>query len=115
MSNTIWGVATLLSNKPGVLTDREQAAALSIVRSAAQYVTRRGTDAFKSQELSNFLWSLATLGFGLDASVEQSLNNNYLVLDSDNPQKDNELMRAVLEQIVKAASKLLPRCKSQGN
>jgi hypothetical protein len=59
-----WAVATLLSNKPNALRWEEQQHALIILRQAAQSLIDRA-ETFNSQDLSNSLWSLATLGFGL--------------------------------------------------
>ena len=113
-SNTVWGVATLLANKQdAILTSREERAALSILRSVAKYVQQRAAGSFKTQELSNTAWAMATLGFGLDALKERSLNNNYVVLESDDSKGDYKLMIAALDEILKAALPLLPRFRSQ--
>ena len=74
LSNTVWAVATLLSNKKqaiGVLTEKEQAAALTILRHAARSVLHRLQHRlpFRTQELANTAWALATLGFGLSSSL----------------------------------------------
>jgi hypothetical protein len=123
MSNTVWSLATLLSlthkNQPNEEINianrrREDQAALSIIRSAASYITRMGTTAFKSQELSNSAWAMATMGFGIGPSIaEPSVNSNYVVLGSRDPDGDREMMRDALLEIVRSSIPLLPRFRAQ--
>lgn len=113
MSNTLWGVATLLSNQPDdvPLTDRVQQSALRIQRCVAREILGRAHE-FKPQELANSLWSLATLGFGLEPTPDQSLNN-YIVLKSDNLAEDRKLKQDFINAIVLAAEDKLRWAKAQ--
>ncbi len=125
MSNTVWSLATLLSlthkNQPTGEADivnrrREDQAALSIIRSAALYITRKGTATFKSQELSNSAWAMATMGFGIGPSIAEpsvNSNSNYVVLGSGDPEGDCEMMRDALLEIVRSSIPLLPRFRAQ--
>lgn len=123
LANTVWGVATLLSNKKqavGSLTDQEQAAALTILRHASGSVVRRlqQRQPFRTQELANTMWALATLGFGISSlssngSSPQPLLNNYVVLPSDQAASDAALVQSVIEAVIPAARQLLPRFVSQ--
>jgi hypothetical protein len=136
LSNTVWGVATLLAQQQQQQqqqnvsrTSEQAAAAVTIVRVAAQCVRRRGVADFKTQELSNTIWAMATLGFGLSSSsvggesknslstnitnFNNSNSNNYVVLPSDDPVGDCQLMHQVVEEIAQAALPLLPRFRSQ--
>jgi hypothetical protein len=128
-SNTVWGVATLASlyskqpqHQQEPLTRNQQLAAVSIVRSAASYVVTHGAANFKTQELSNTLWAMATLGFGSTitaakgddtVSFSNNNNNNYVFLSSDQPVQDQQLMKDALKEILRAALPLLPRFRSQ--
>lgn len=136
LSNTAWGVATLLSNnkkqqpqQPSddnndtsttaapattMVTDREQRAALTILRHVFASVVRRKAEGFRTQELSNTVWAAATLGFGLSqAQSHAALNNNYVILESDQPAADTQLMVDTVNVIVNSALTLLPRFWSQ--
>jgi RAP domain len=124
MSNTVWGVATLLSNKKlqqdsdvvldaSLMTGREQFSALSILRCIARSVINRTADGFRTQELSNTAWAAATLGFGINQGQGTSVLNNYLVLKSDSPYDDTQLMVEMIDAIVDSALKQLPRFWSQ--
>jgi RAP domain len=124
LSNTVWGVATLLSNKKlqsssdvpsasSLMTDREQMSALSILRSVARSIISRTADGFRTQELSNTAWAAATLGFGINQGQETSVLNNYLVLKSDSPYDDTKLLVEMLDNIIDSALKQLPRFWSQ--
>lgn len=127
LSNTVWGVATLLSNKMNnhregeeeddddsapSNTSKDEAAALSILRVFAKQALIDRAGEFRSQELSNTLWAMATLGFGLEPSADMALNN-YIVLNSDQLDQDRVLMQASVDAIVQAALKILPRFRSQ--
>ena len=118
LSNTVWGVATLLAyqndNNHDSLKPQAQASALSILRSAAGYVQQHGAASFKTQELSNTAWAMATLGFGLTPqAVEQTLNNNYVVLETDDLLGDMPLMQGALDEIVQSSLAVLPRFRLQ--
>ena len=131
LSNTIWGIATLLSNKKlqpqysttastsssssssSIVSPREQRAALTIFRYVIKSVIRRNAEGFRTQELSNIAWATATLGFGINQGQETSTMNNYLVLQSDMPEEDTKLMIDMIYVIADSAMKQLPRFWSQ--
>ena len=123
MSNTVWSVATLLSlthkQSPTQETDianrrREDQAALSIIRSAASYITRGGTSTFKSQELGNSAWAMATLGFGLSTNAnEPPASNNYVVVETNDPAGDQDMMHSALLEIVSSSIPILQKFRSQ--
>jgi hypothetical protein len=124
LSNMIWSAATLLSNKKqrgygggdAVLSEREQQAALIIVRHCLRSVVQRQAIGFRTQELSNTAWAVATLGFGLSttANSKEASINNYIVLTSLQPVADAQLAMAASQSICEAAHPLLPRFSSQG-
>lgn len=99
-----WGVATILSNKNQRLPE-EDAHALTILRKVAAAIRIRA-DEFKSQELTNFCWSCATVGFGTMGERRGNALNEYVYLKSDDPEGDRELMERALEAVTKSA---LPR------
>ncbi|KAL7555974.1 hypothetical protein ACA910_003238 [Epithemia clementina (nom. ined.)] len=112
ISNTLWGVATLLSKKQGALTDSEQSAALRIERVLAKAVVERSLADFKTQEVTNMIWSLATLGFGLEPSEEQEMNN-YVVLISDDLKGDQALLKLTIDALIARSLEILPLAKPQ--
>jgi hypothetical protein len=116
IGNTAWGVAKILSNQGSVDFDAPQSkAALAISRLVAQEMcTRKGQPGFKSQELSNTAWSFATLGFGLNANKwADNVLNDYVILPSDNPTGDEQLMKAALGSIAQMAKQILHKFRSQ--
>ena len=128
LSNTMWGIATLLSNKKlqpqfatnessssssPIVSPREQRAALTILRHVIRSIIHRQADGFRTQELSNTAWATATLGFGINQGQETSVLNNYLVLHSDAPEADTKLMVDMIDAIAESAMKQLPRFWSQ--
>jgi hypothetical protein len=119
LSNTLWGVATLLSNKneadgeqDKTISQQEEAAALAIFRVCAQELASGITDHMKSQELSNSIWALATVGFGLTPFVAHNMNN-YLVLSSDRQSDDEKLMNRAALAIARSSLQLLPKFRPQ--
>jgi len=118
-SNTAWAVATLLSKK-GTITAQEQDAALQILRQVAVIVTERA-DEFKTQELSNTVWAFATLGFGMAATSEidftdksgPSSLNDYVVLSSNDPDGDKQLLVKATDAVLASALPMMQRFRSQ--
>jgi RAP domain len=131
LTNMVWGVATLLSNKPqqqpgtmedATLSDLEQQSALTILRFCLQEVVQRNAVGFCEQGLSNVAWSAATLSFGLStaafstttsADQEKSIHN-YVALSSLQPSADTTLMVQAINVIISASIQQLPRFTSQG-
>jgi hypothetical protein len=111
LSNTAWGVATILSNKSKLtLTAPSTQAALVILRHVAQQVTQRQALGFKTQELSNTAWAFATLGFGLSGGP---LSTDYTILVSETPQEDKETMTRAMRAILKQAKTSIRYFQSQ--
>jgi hypothetical protein len=123
ISDTIWGVATLISGKKqarigfgdAVLSEREQQAAFTIARHCLQSVVRRQAKGFNSQELSIIAWAAATLGFGLTATTSAAVASpsKSVVLSSQQPIADALLVAAAIQNIGVAARPLLPRFSPQ--
>jgi hypothetical protein len=118
LGNTAWGTAKILSNQGSIDFEAPQSkAALEICRLVAQEICNRkgGPGFFKSQELSNTAWSFATLGFGLNANKGLVYNvlNDYMVLPSDDPTGDEQLMKAALDTIAQMAKEILHKFRSQ--
>jgi hypothetical protein len=111
ISNTLWGVATLLSNMEQEVSAPVAASVLTIVRAAVPYISANIQD-FKTQELSNSLWGLATLGFGLTTTPDMAANN-YLVLPSEDPAQDAALKRTAVDAIVQGSQSKLRLFRSQ--
>jgi hypothetical protein len=145
LSNTAWGVATLLANKPSSTTATElddvnndsykssnkavggeiiaattstisrieQQSSLTIINNVARAMLQQGmVSKFRTQELSNTAWALATVGFGLTATSEHR-TNNYVVLTSDHQQDDAILMNDAISTIVDAAIPIVYKFRSQ--
>ena len=114
--NTAWGVAKILSNQGSVdLEAPKSKAALAISRLVAQEMcTRKGQAGFKSQEMSNIAWAFATLSFGMNANKStDNVLNEYMVLRSDDPTGDEQLMKAALGSIAQMAKQILHKFRSQ--
>lgn len=62
-------------------------------------------DDFKSQEITNSCWAMATLGFGISAETS-SASNDYTFLMTGDPEGDRQLMERALDAVSKSA---LPR------
>ena len=122
ISNTAWGVATILSKKDSAsVTPEEEEAAVRILRHVAVVVTERA-DEFKTQELSNTLWAFATLGFGMSSKsvLERNMGgggpaslNDYVVLLSDDPEEDEKLLVAATDAVLASALPRIQRFRSQ--
>jgi len=127
LSNTVWGVATMLSNACSrrggdddidgddseSVSPQDEVAALTILRVMSQSLIRRAHE-FRTQELSNTAWALATLGFGLNPiSAEKQSLNSYIVLNSEHQEEDARLMQSTVDAIVGTAMTILPRFRSQ--
>jgi hypothetical protein len=119
LSNTAWGVATLLSKKKKdhPTTETEERAALTILRHVAHAVSERAGE-FKTQELSNTAWAFATLGFGISLTALLSEKdtislNDYVVLTSEDPKGDEELLVRATNAILESAQSRFHKFRSQ--
>lgn len=119
LANTAWGVATIVyaaaTAKGALVSDGAQptydAAALEILRRIAGSASRRA-DTFKTQELANTLWALATVSFGSSLKLERSLNT-YVALESDDLKYDVSLMLKTKHAILEASLPKLSKFRSQ--
>jgi len=117
LSNTAWGVATLISKRGSETEDDdntvEDQSALRILRWVAKSLNGRVND-FKPQEISNSVWAFATLGFGATTSANQlNTNNDYISLPSNQLDQDRELVAQSLQTIAINASSRLHRFRPQ--
>jgi hypothetical protein len=114
LANTAWAVSTLVKEFAAEcnVIDQENNAALTILRHVAMSLTRRNGRVFRTQEVANVAWALATLGFGLTLTSDQ-LMNNYVVLPSDQPEQDAKLKKEAVDFLVNAAMSLLPKYRCQ--
>jgi hypothetical protein len=100
LSNTVWAVAKILSQRPVAESqDPASYAALGICRHAAREAIRRG-GGYKSQELSNTAWAMATLGFGVSNDMSSGLSplsrQQYIFLPTDDPDGDRSLVEEMM-------------------
>lgn len=117
ISNTAWGVATILANKrnnnEGVPRKEQDEVVLRILRHVARSIAARADD-FKSQELSNTAWAMATLGFGLrEEESSASALNDYIFLHSTELEHDQILMARALDAIAESATPRLHSFQAQ--
>jgi hypothetical protein len=96
------------------MTKEEDQSSLRILRWVAKSLINR-VDEFKPQEISNSIWAFATLGFGATTtSVQFNTNNDYISLQSDQPELDKELVSKALLAVAKNAITRLYRFRPQG-
>jgi hypothetical protein len=119
ISNTAWGLATMISQKraaqrqeepvdhchgraAAAAKEEEDGMVLRILRHVAREITRRTRD-FKSQELSNAVWSFATLGFGISEQDPKNILNDYIFLETDDLEGDKELVSKAMMAVAKSS------------
>ena len=118
LSNTAWGLATIMAHQRQHYSLSQQTmpiadddlTVLRILRHVARQLTVRANQ-FKSQELTNSLWALATLGFGV-AETETAMKmtmNEYVFLKSNDMEGDKDLMAKAVDAAAKSA---LPRLET---
>eukprot|EP00557_Chaetoceros_sp_GSL56_P007928 CAMPEP_0176489526 /NCGR_PEP_ID=MMETSP0200_2-20121128/7338_1 /TAXON_ID=947934 /ORGANISM="Chaetoceros sp., Strain GSL56" /LENGTH=1134 /DNA_ID=CAMNT_0017886679 /DNA_START=321 /DNA_END=3722 /DNA_ORIENTATION=+ len=116
LSNTAWGVATLLAKRGSEQVPsykRENQAALRILRWVAKSIEER-VEEFKPQEISNSVWAFATVGFGISSSaVQLNTNNEYIYLESDSEEADRVLVSRVLNIVADSSMNRLHRFRPQ--
>jgi hypothetical protein len=114
LSNTVWGVATILSKRPGQPEGPASDAALKICRHVAEQLLKRQGQGFKSQELTNTAWAYATLGFGINSNKAPDNHiSDYTVLKSDDEAGDRKLMQGAVQVVLDNAKQGLRRFRSQ--
>ena len=117
LSNSVWAAATIISKRPQKgATGEASTAALGILRHTSREMIRRQGKNYKTQELTNHVWSMATLGFGIAADSVHTkkgvaaaidagclLTHSYTHIISDDVDGDRILMEScmaiVLERI----------------
>ena len=118
LSNTAWGLATILAHQRQQLSISQQnppiadgdLTVLRILRHVARQLIVRANQ-FKSQELTNSLWALATLGFGVvetETAMKMTMNE-YVFLKSNDMEGDKDLMTRAVDAAAKSA---LPRLET---
>ena len=115
LSNTAWGIATLLSKRRNISLQQhsqnaqqidkkedstEDEAAVVIFRKIAAQLSER-VDEFKPQEISNTIWAFATVGFGAADSAQSNSYNDYFYVSGSDKTMDVPLIQNTL-QIVAA-------------
>jgi len=122
LSNTAWGVATLLSKRNNSSNDqdlndqsldlykKENEGAVTLFRWVAKSLQER-IEFFKPQEISNTIWAFATVGFGASLSINNV--NNEVILGLDQPDDDRRLVQNTLEVVAKNAVKRLHSFRPQ--
>ena len=103
----------MLSRLPGKLDRSESEAALKIMRHITRQFIQRDGKQYKSQEVSNTVWSLATLGFGVTDTKPSNTGNEYTFLDSDDPLGDKQLMEETMAVAIRHIKENCRRYKSQ--
>jgi len=122
-SNLMWGTATSVSSMARARNEVQQQdvdfpvlekAALDIMRAGCRFIISRRAEWFKTQELSNSAWSMATVGFGI-SETEKAVNNrnNYVILSTDDHDGDMALKDETMELILNASVELKQRFRAQ--
>lgn len=123
LSNTAWGLATLISFKRGSRAekeggydeedDAEDAVVVRILRKVVQELTVRPNE-FKSQEIANTVWALGTLGFGQgDKAWLGREYREFNFIQTDDVEGDKEVVRLALEAVSDSAQGRLHRFRNQ--
>jgi hypothetical protein len=86
---------------------------------AREFIKREGKPAkymYKSQEITNTIWSFATLGFGLTGgktSDTGNTGNEYTFLVSDDPEGDKSLMEDAMQVAIRGVKQNSRKFQSQ--
>ena len=107
------GTATILSKRSGYTDGPVSSAALRIVRQCAMQLIKRNGENYKTQEITNTIWSFATVGFGLKGGTTADAGNEYTFLRSEDIEGDRLLMDDTLKVAMNAAKRIVPRFRSQ--
>lgn len=107
------GVATILSKQSGHADGPVSSAALRIVRQCAMQLIKRDGEDYKTQEITNTVWSFATVGFGLKGGTAADAGNDYTFLQSDDIEGDILLMEDALKVAMKLAKQMVSKFRSQ--
>lgn len=119
LSNSVWAAATIISKRQQKPRGAASEAALGILRHTSKQLTERGGEGYKTQEVANHAWAMATLGFGITANqaaiVAEScqLTHSYTYLISDDPEGDEMIMKAALKTILQKAKQNIRYFSSQ--
>lgn len=107
------GTATILSKRSGQADGPEGEAALRIVRQCAMQLVKRNGENYKSQEISNTIWSFATIGYGLKGGSTADTGNDYTFLQSNDIEGDMLLMADTVKVAISTAKQIIFRFRSQ--
>lgn len=92
-------------------------AALRIIRHVARQFIKRGGKKekymYKSQEITNTIWSFATLGFGLTGGKTSDTGNEYTFLVSNDPEGDQSLMEDAMQVAIRGVKQNSRKFQSQ--
>jgi hypothetical protein len=119
LSNSVWAAATIISKRQQKAKGAASDAALGILRHTSREMIRRQGEGYKTQELANHAWAMATLGFGVTAGQAAvvaetcQLTHSYTYLLSDDPDSDQVLMTETLGIIIEKTKQNLRRFTSQ--
>lgn len=107
------GTATILSKQSGQADGPVSSAALRIVRQCAMQLIKRDGENYKTQEITNTVWSFATVGFGLKGGTTADTGNEYTFLQSDDIEGDMLLMEDTVKVAMNVAKQIISRFRSQ--
>ena len=127
LANTAWGLAKLLvqserqndhhqnPNDGSAGRQNQHLVVVRILRQVAMAMIDRPGD-FRPQHVSNSVWAMATMGFGVGEDARQGVReiNGAPLLQTDNIESDRKLMMAVLHSVAKSSIPRLSRFSSQG-
>lgn len=120
LSNTAWGIATIIS-KRGYVSDQrinedfklEDESSLRILRWVGESLEER-IEEFKPQEISNSIWAFATVGFGAAKTISQvNTNSENISLPSNREAEDRDLLERVVSMVTNNASTRLHMFRPQ--
>ena len=117
-SNTAWAFASILGERrqddfncettSQEEQDLEDKYCVEIMRHVGDAIISR-CDEFKSQEISNTVWAMGCLGFGIGSEQAQGRNvNDYVIIKSDDYDYDEQLVK---DAIAAVAASAVPRLR----
>jgi hypothetical protein len=122
LSNTGWGIATLISNRQPDLSENNstaidfsigiQQSALTVIQFIAREIIARQATDFNAQSLSNTAWAFATVMSCLNSIKDGNLNKT-VAMHSDEHARNKELMQTTTDFIVQRSLEILPQFNGQ--
>jgi Protein of unknown function (DUF1601) len=123
LSNTVWGIATLISNQQPDLSENNstsqdfsigiQQSALAVIHFMAREIIARQASGFNSQDLSNTAWAFATVMSCLNSIKDGNLNK-VVAIHSNEHARSLELMQVATHIVVQRSLEILPQFNGQG-